>query len=83
MLIGKNYKVESDALNVTLYERKVSNKSGKELWCVIGYYSTPANALHALVNLKVLETELKDLHTVVKKIDEVNKQIEQAVGGMK
>jgi hypothetical protein len=71
MLIGKDYKVESDEMNVTLFERHVSTKSGTEYWSAIGYYSTPKQCLKAIVDRKIKGTGLKDLETVVKKIDEL------------
>lgn len=82
MLIGKNWKVEADSLNVILSQRKVrkrkDDKPTYEDWEAIGYYSTVANALKDLVNYEVRATGLKDLQTVVNKIDELGKQIEQA-----
>ena len=82
MLIGKNWKLEADNLNVMLFRRKVRQpKDGKpsyEDWEVVGYYGTVANALKDLVDYGVRETELKDLQTVINKIDELGKQIEQA-----
>jgi len=64
MKIGKNYKVESDSLNVTLYKKKIVKKTGKEYWSAIGFYSSLRNALKGLVDLFVKETELKDFRTV-------------------
>lgn len=81
MLIGK-YKVESDDLNVTLFEKhKVqkdtkNSKKGDIYWTTIGYYSSVGSALKALVILKVNESGLKDLQTVQKEIDKLNKMIE-------
>ncbi len=70
MLIGEKYKIESDSLNVTLYEkRKAKGKS--TTWRAIAFFSNPKNALQHLVNLEVMETEMKDLTAVVKKQDEL------------
>jgi len=73
MLIGKDYKIESDELNVTLYRRhRVKAKNDKpahDIWTIKGYYSNPKNALYALIELEVNETGLKDLQTIVKRID--------------
>ena len=80
MLIGKNWKVESIPLNVVLYRRRVSkSKDGKpshEYWSAEGYYSTTQNALKALVDLEVTETDLKDLKTIVKKQEELYRLID-------
>ncbi len=82
MLIGKNWKIESDSLNVILSQKKrrTDKKTGKDYdyWKLIGYYSTAENALHGLVNQGIRDTGLKDLETIVSKIDELHKAIEQA-----
>ncbi len=76
MLIGKEYRIESDSMNITLYERKINKKTREEYWYALGYFATVQGALHELVNLKVRETGLKDLKTVVKKQDELYHLIE-------
>ena len=60
MLIDKNWKIESDNLNVTLYKLRKSKKR----WESVGFYSSIQNALKALVDFEVASTELKDLQTV-------------------
>jgi len=82
MLIGKNWKIEADELNVILYKRqgqKLGEKA-KYQWKAIGFYSTVANALKDLVNYEIRATGLKDLQTVVNKIDELNKRIDGLKG---
>ena len=76
MLIGKKYKVESDALNVTLYKRGASKKTGKEYFRPIAYFSSCKNALKYLIDLEVAETGLVDLRAVVEKQDELYKLID-------
>uniref|UniRef100_A0A6M3LLR1 DUF5405 domain-containing protein n=1 Tax=viral metagenome TaxID=1070528 RepID=A0A6M3LLR1_9ZZZZ len=76
MEIGKKYKVESDALNVTLSKRMTHKKTGAEYWSNIAYYSSIAGALQHLVDLEVKETGLKDLATVVTKQAELYKLID-------
>ena len=71
MLIGKGYKVETDAMNVTIMKRGVSKKTGKETWANVAYFSTFENALEYLVDLKVRETGLRDLQSVVEKQKEL------------
>ena len=71
MLIGDKYKVESDSLNVTLYKKEISRKTGAVTWRATAFFSTPQNALDALVDLEVMETEMKDFVTVVKKQNEL------------
>ena len=79
MLVGKKYKVESDSMNVTVSEKKVNKKAGKEYWVSIAFFSTVKGALNYLVNLEVKNTELKDLKSVDKRIDE----LEVIIGGLK
>ena len=76
MLIGKSHKIESDSLNVTVLEKK-KTKAGKIYWKAIAYFSAPKEALKFLVDLKVKETGLVDLKTVVKKQDELYELIGQ------
>ena len=76
MQIGKNWKIESDELNVILYKKQ--SEKAKRQWRAVGFYRTVANALKDLVNHEIRATELKDLQTVVNKIDELGKLIQQA-----
>lgn len=80
MLIGKNWKIEADTLNVILSKRRLKKpKDGKpalEYWEAMGYYSSVANALKDLVNYELRETALVDLRTIVNKINELHKLIE-------
>lgn len=80
MLIGTEWKIEADSLNVVLYRKtkrvKKDAKEPYEVWKTVGYFASVANALHALVELKIKESELKDLNTVVAKINEVHTLID-------
>lgn len=84
MLIGKDYKVEADSLNVTVSKRMVTDGThhktkiaGREYWSNVGYYATVKGALKGLVDMGVADTELVDLKTVVAKIDELKKHIDR------
>ena len=83
MLIGKDWKITSDSLNVTLERRKrVKGKDGEpehDRWQVHGYYSTPESALNALVDLMVMESGMTDLKTVIKEINSVKNMINTAL----
>jgi hypothetical protein len=76
MLIGDKYRILSDSLNITLYEKAKSKKPGATTWRAIAFFSNPKDALKHLINLKVMETELKDLETVCKRIDELYRLVE-------
>lgn len=75
MELGRNWKIESDSLNIKLFKK--SQKSGaKKLWIEMGFYSSVKNALHGLVEHGVKETELKDIKTINDKIEELHTLIE-------
>ena len=76
MLIGKNWKIESTSLNVILSRLKTvkpkdKSKAPYKAWEPFGYYARVSEALEGLVEQGVRDTELKDLRTVVDKIDEL------------
>ena len=76
MIIGKNWKIESDEMNVTLFDRHVRQKDGKlgkkgeERWKEHSYFSTVENALMGLVNIEVNRTGMKNVEEVVAKVKE-------------
>ena len=80
MLIGQDWQIESDSLNVILSKKiKRQNKDTKEFydaWKVVGYFATVAGALHELVNQKVRDTKLKDLKTIKLEIDDLHNMLE-------
>ena len=80
MLIDKNWKIESDNLNVVLFHKKrgTNKKTGEafDYWKPIGYYSTIPNAMHGLVDQSIRDTELKDLKTIVAEINKLHNLIE-------
>ena len=71
MKIGKNYKIESDSMNITLYRREVCKKDNSVRWRPIAYFSTVTNALDHIVDMEVAETGLKDFRAVVEKQKEL------------
>ncbi len=77
MLLGKNWKIESDELNITLYERHEPKKAGREYWRAHSYYSSVASALKGLVNINISRSGLRDLETVNLKIEELHRLIEK------
>ena len=77
MLLGKNWKIESNELNITLYERRESKNTGREYWRAHSYYSSVASALEGLVNINVNRSGLRDLETVNLKIEELHRLIEK------
>ena len=80
MKIGKNYKVESDSMNVTLYKKEMTRKTGTIRWRAIAFFSTPQNALDFLVDLEVKETGMKDRAAVVRKQSQLYELINSLKG---
>jgi len=79
IVIGQDWRVGADTLNIILYRRQVNKKTGKEYWRAHSYYATVTNALVGLVNQGVRDTELADLKTVNKRIDEIHTWISEAL----
>ena len=78
MMIGTDWRVGADSLNIILYQRQVNKKTEKEYWRAHSYYATVANALVALVNQGVRDTKLADLKTVCDKIEELHRDIRRS-----
>lgn len=75
MDIGSKYRIESDSMNITLYQ-KYTTKKGEERWRAIGYFSTVGNALKGLVDLKLKESGMKDFKSIVKTQKDIYNLIE-------
>jgi len=76
MLVGKDWKVEADPMNIILLKRSQRLAGKPERWNIKGYYPTIKQALKALVGFKVRETELKDLKTIVNELNRLEKLID-------
>ena len=76
MLIGDKYKVEVDkeGLNIVFYEKHIA-RSGREVWRAKGFFNTAKGALDFLIDQEVNRTGLKDLETVIRKVDELHNLI--------
>jgi predicted phage tail protein len=79
IVIGKNWKLGADSLNIILYQREVNKKTKEERWRVYGYYATVANAVMALANQGIRDTQLANLKIVCDKIDQLHKDILKSV----
>lgn len=74
--VGKDWAVGSDGMNIVTFRLSQARKGRKGgNWIPQGYLSTLKNALEYLVDQAVMDTELKDLKTVVAKQDELYKLI--------
>lgn len=79
MNVGKNWRIESDSMNVTLLQKKNhTRKDGTHYqdWEIHGHFATIKNALHELVNQGVRDTELKDLTQVITAIENLQNLME-------
>lgn len=80
MLIGENWKLEADAINVTLLKRHTTRpkdrKPSHDYWTPTAYLSNPKNALKWLVNQNIMDTGMEDLETVVAAIEELHTLID-------
>ena len=75
MQINEDWMIEAVPMNILLFKRiRVAEKRGKpahDRWEIKGHYSSVKNTLKGLVDFEVEATGLKDIKTVVKKIDEL------------
>ena len=79
IVIGKNWKLGADSMNIILYQREVNKKTKEERWRVYGYFATIANAVMALVNQEVRDTQLVNIKVVCDKIDQLHTDILKAL----
>lgn len=85
--INDKYSIGTDALNVILFEHKVSEGKGKrpgregvagqDYQTAIGYFSSFKAALNFLVEHEIKGAGLEDYKSVVAKIEELHKSIDQ------
>ena len=86
MLIGENYKIESNDLNVILLTKKtITGKGtmrptkkavGEEYWIPIAYFATVKHALNYLVDHEIRGTGFTDLESITAKIDQLHNLIQ-------
>ena len=83
MTINADWRIKSDDLNVILMRRRgkthrLSNPNKPDSWELF-YYATVAGALSSLVEKDIHSTGLKDLQTVVERIDKISEDIYKAL----
>ena len=74
MDLGDKYKIESDSMNITVYEKNIS-KSDNVYWRPIAFFSKSEQALTFIADLEVRKTGFKDLKSVAEKQDEIYRLI--------
>lgn len=82
MRINEKYSIESDVLNVTVYEHSVvkekeSKNFGKEVKRSVGYLTTIDQAFKFLIDREVKGTGMEDFNTIMNKIEELRFDIER------
>lgn len=82
MKINEKYSIESDVLNVTVYEHSVvkekeSKNFGKEVKKAVGYLTTIDQAFKFLIDREVKGTGMEDFNTIMNKIAELRFDIER------
>lgn len=82
MRINEKYSIESDVLNVTVYEHSVvkekeSKNFGKEVKKAVGYLTTIDQAFKFMIDREVKGTGMEDFNTIMNKIAELRFDIER------
>ena len=82
MKINEKYSIESDVLNVTVYEHSIvkeeeSENFGKKVKKPVGYLTTIDQAFKFLIDREVKGTGMKELNTIMNKITELRSDIER------
>lgn len=78
MLIGNDYKIESDGVNVTLSKKyiiKEGKNAGSERWEGLTYHRTLEQALNECVRREINATYLKDVKKVVERIKQLEEEL--------
>ena len=80
MKIGNtNYRIVSDKVSIQLlqeYEIKSGINKGEMAYKVVGWYSNMKDLCEGLLRREIKRSELTDLYTIIKRIDEVKDVIQ-------
>ena len=69
MKINKEYEILVDSIGTYILRRHYISKVGTPTWQDIGYYRTLEQARKGALKREIAKTELKELDTVLKAID--------------
>ena len=76
--LNKKWAIGADSMNITLYKKRKVREDGKEpAWGAEGHYSSLHNALKALADKEVMDSELATIIAVETRLNEVYKLIEK------
>ncbi len=70
MKINKEYEILVDSIGTYILRRHYISKVGTPTWQDIGYYRTLEQARKGALKRKIAKTELKDVDTVLKAIND-------------
>lgn len=79
MTINETYKIETDEDENYIILEAFKKKDGTIDYKIKGYYPTLNRAYKGLLKREVLKSELKDLESVMKRIEEVEKYIDKHI----
>ena len=80
MKLNERYLIESDKLNVTVYEitvAKEGKKAGEPIKKAVGYLTTVDQAYKFIVDREIKGTGMIDFETIMSKINEINEYIKE------
>ncbi len=75
--LNKKWAIGADNMNIILYKKRNRKKDGTEPgWGVVGFYSSLHNAMKALADKEIMDSDLKSLMAVEAKLNDLYKLIE-------
>ncbi|MCJ7988930.1 hypothetical protein MUB15_05995 [Priestia sp. OVS21] len=84
IMVGQNYKITSDALNVILNKKdKEGNVTEEEAFKQIGYYKTLDGAFNALIEKEIKGSDAISLDELKKHVEGVKEDIFEALKSIK
>jgi len=88
IMVGQNYKITSDPLNIVLNKKyfkkdKQGNVTEEEAFKQIGYYNTLNSALNALIEKEIKGSDAISLDELKKYVEGVKEDIFEALKSVK
>lgn len=80
MKLNERYLIESDKLNVTVYEitvAKEGKKAGEPIKKAVGYLTTVEQAYKFVIDREIKGSGMTDFETIMSKINELNEYIKE------
>lgn len=77
--IGKDYRLNSDGICVSILKRSINKKTGKESWNAKWFYANYTQALEGLIDRKINGAGIRDLEYIVDLIEKLKSEIREAL----